>query len=778
MKKFRIPLIAIFLVMMAVGAYAATNKADWGDDVYINSTGILYAGQGISLGGVTKNSWGSVVSPWEDDGTTTTLTSAPTKFILTHSSGLNFATGLSVGTGDITFVEGGKIDGDTADTIKFIENSDTLSLVFDGTDIQIEASDGGIIFDLNQADGTVDFMTSNDDDDYIQISTVSNVPLINSVGSCDLDITASSGEITFDNENLTTSGTLDAGLITGTSFVIGDDTIDVVVDDQMRFASNDEESTIEAYGFEAKAAVLQLSADEGDDAGDKFQLVSTTSNTLTFTNDTGVKDTHAVILTLDKTGLLTTTGDIAVVNNTATTNAVVDVLSVEASSTGTAADGLGVGIVFRVEDETTSAEEQGSIDVVVTEAATGAENADFVLNLNSIGTIREVLRVDTEVSATTGTAFELTSWTIETNAVIDVLELTVDNTADTATDDFGLGISIVIEQEDSGTPVEQSSIDFVLTDAGTGAEDCDVIFSQVVGGTLAERVRFDADANNILLSGATPGITIGDDGAEDTNITFDGSVNEYYIALDDTGGLAEDALVIGLGTAVGTTPILGFNATQQMILENGELFDNVTDDTILFASNDADLIISLAGVTDKDVTVVLDGTAQDFYIGLDDTDDDLNIGLGTAPGTTPALEINEDLSVTISVSLKTPVGAEVGTNTLTINESGKLVVLNHATEFTTTLPAVSTASGVTYRFVLAVNPDTGVMDIKTDSGENKIYGVAIVNGAVIPAEQEDTITFTSSAALIGDWVELTSDGTNWYVSGQAAAATGIVFTGT
>ncbi len=776
MKKHFVWLMALVsMVMFATGAMAATDKASWvADTVYIDSTGIIYAGSGISMGGVKKTSWGSVISPWEDDGTTTVLTSADTKFILTHSSGTLFST-----IGDfnqINLENDAVIDNAANGTVTLVEGGDTLSFVFTGADVEIENSDGGIIFDLNDStagDSTVDFFLGNDNDDYIQLSTTTNQPLINFV-ACDGKITAGDGAISFDDENLSTSGTLGAGATTVTSLIIGDDTIDVVTDDQMRFTSNDEEATIEAYGYEAKAAVLQLSADQGDDAGDKFQIVSTTSNTLTFTNDTGVQETHAVILTLDKTGLLTTTADIYVVNDTATTNAVVDVLKLEVTSTGTAAAGLGTGLTFSIEDEATTPEEQASIDVVVTDATDGAENADFVLSVNSIGTIREVLRVDTDVTATAATSFELTSWTIQTDAVQNVLELVLENTADTATNGLGMAISFQIEDETSVE--ERASLDIVQTDAARTTNDTDFVFSQDVAGAITERVRFDADGNNILLSGATPGITIGDDGAEDTIIVFDGSVNEYHFGLDDTGGLGEDIATIGLGTALGTTPILSFNATQEMILENGELFYNTTDDTVNFESDDDDLIISLEGVTDKDVTIVFAGTAQDFYIGLDDTDDDLNIGLDTAPGTTPAIEIDEDLNVTISVSLKTPVQIVTSTELLTVNESHKLIVLNHATEFTTTLPAVSGCAGITWRFVLAVAPDTGVMDIKTNALEDKIFGMAVVNGASIAADAEDTITFTSTAAKVGDWVEITSDGVNFYVSGQAQSATGIVFT--
>jgi len=62
---------------------------------------------------------------------------------------------------------------------------------------------------------------SNDTDDYLTLTTVSDVPTLATVGSCDLAITASSGNITFDDENLTTTGT-----ITGGSGILGNVTVD------------------------------------------------------------------------------------------------------------------------------------------------------------------------------------------------------------------------------------------------------------------------------------------------------------------------------------------------------------------------------------------------------------------------------------------------------------------------------------------------------------------------------------------------------------------------
>ena len=94
--------------------------------------------------------------------------------------------------------------------------------------------------------------------------------------------------------------------------------------------------------------------------------------------------------------------------------------------------------------------------------------------------------------------------------------------------------------------------------------------------------------------------TIGDGTANDTKIVFDGNAQDYHIGLDDSA----DALVIGKGSALGTTTSMSFDengivtkplqpaflvkATQQNNIANGttmtfgtEIFDQNGD----FASN-------------------------------------------------------------------------------------------------------------------------------------------------------------------------------------------------
>ena len=61
---------------------------------------------------------------------------------------------------------------------------------------------------------------------------------------------------------------------------------------------------------------------------------------------------------------------------------------------------------------------------------------------------------------------------------------------------------------------------------------------------------------DFTVSGTTPFVTIGDAGAEDAGIIFDGNAQDFYVALDDSA----DSLLIGVGASVGTTSCIVVDA--------------------------------------------------------------------------------------------------------------------------------------------------------------------------------------------------------------------------
>jgi hypothetical protein len=71
--------------------------------------------------------------------------------------------------------------------------------------------------------------------------------------------------------------------------------------------------------------------------------------------------------------------------------------------------------------------------------------------------------------------------------------------------------------------------------------------------------RGDQDGD-LTVRGTTPQITIGDAGAEDTFLIFDGNAADYRIGIDD----GTDILEIGAGTAHGTTAAIKINSSGQI----------------------------------------------------------------------------------------------------------------------------------------------------------------------------------------------------------------------
>lgn len=114
-------------------------------------------------------------------------------------------------------------------------------------------------------------------------------------------------------------------------------------------------------------------------------------------------------------------------------------------------------------------------------------------------------------------------------------------------------------------------------------------------------------------------------------------------------------------------------------------------------------------------------------------------------------------------------------NTITAAESGKTFYLNSETGSNQTLPAP--ALGLKFKFVITTVPTSGNMVVKTPSADdNLFYGSVDVNSTLVLAAGEDSINFIASTCIIGDWISVESDGTNWYITGQSGAAGGITAT--
>tara|TARA_R110001592_G_scaffold27004_2_gene100538 strand:- start:1930 stop:3924 length:1995 start_codon:yes stop_codon:yes gene_type:complete len=138
----------------------------------------------------------------------------------------------------------------------------------------------------------------------------------------------------------------------------------------------------------------------------------------------------------------------------------------------------------------------------------------------------------------------------------------------------------------------------------------------LTGGTITSSGTIGFDSNALSIDGnqavvfPAAAVTIGDGTAEDAKLVYNGNAKDFYVGLDDS----EDKLVVGVGSTVGTNGIM-----------------TIDDDAVTIGDGAA-----------VDTKLVFDGNAQDFYIGLDDSADDLVFGQGSTVGTNVAFSIDEN----------------------------------------------------------------------------------------------------------------------------------------
>jgi hypothetical protein len=143
-----------------------------------------------------------------------------------------------------------------------------------------------------------------------------------------------------------------------------------------------------------------------------------------------------------------------------------------------------------------------------------------------------------------------------------------------------------------------------------------------LGSTVGTTPAISIDENlavktygDITMTGTTPTLTIGDAGAEDTAIVFDGNAQDFYIALDDSA----DDLLIGLGSTVGTTPIIAIDENKLSTFSGAVTVgvDDTGHDVKLFGATSGSFLLwdeSADALLLTDSTPIQIGDAQDLTL--------------------------------------------------------------------------------------------------------------------------------------------------------------------
>ena len=457
--------------------------------------------------------------------------------------------GTTILDGAITIGDNGElITNATDDTIRIAsDDADTILEVYTAFETTGDATlklsadlgdEAGEQWTITSTGATTDLVFGCDDTASgtpLTRFTISDAGVVTTMGTVNLEIDDSANTTVTDIVNIQhfTSGTAAAGIGAGLTF------------DLENAAGTEEEH--------AYIDVVSTTATDGAEDTDIVMGVMTAG-------------TLAEVFRIVAASSATTGDSVTITQNTTETDGIIDILSL-ANVTGTATHNAGLGITWDFEDAS-GAEEQASLDVQLTTATNGAEDVAIIFSGQTAGAVAEMFRLQGASSATVSDYMQFIANTTETDLIVDGFKLaTATGTAAALS-----GVAISFEPEDATGSEKQADIQVQMTDATRASADTDFIFRQNVAGAITERVRFDADASNILLSGATPYITIGDAGAEDTKIVFDGNAADYHIGLDDTGGVSENLFTLGVGSALGTTPALAIDSSANVTVTNDVTF--------------------------------------------------------------------------------------------------------------------------------------------------------------------------------------------------------------
>ena len=194
----------------------------------------------------------------------------------------------------------------------------------------------------------------------------------------------------------------------------------------------------------------------------------------------GSTTTSQISLTTDSAGLadVYVTGVVQIGLNPASTNTVVDMLTLERTTTGTAANGIGAGIAIQLENAAGTNAERAAIDVVLDDATNASEDASVALNVASGGVLREVLRAQGDY--TLGDFISTLAGTIEIDwrdAANDAaaVPLVVKHTLSSGAGAAGMGAFMTFALPDAsasaGAYETAGTVGFSWSDATNGSED-------------------------------------------------------------------------------------------------------------------------------------------------------------------------------------------------------------------------------------------------------------------------------------------------------------------
>ena len=318
------------------------------------------------------------------------------------------------------------------------------------------------------------------------------------------------------------------------------------------------------------------------------------------------------------------------------------------------------------------------------------------------------------------------------------------------------------------------------------------------GDTSAGFIELYEDSNN----GANKATLIGPASTGDVTVTLP-AATDTLVGKATTDTLTNKTLtspVINTGTVgtslvpsasgasdLGTTSVMWgdifvaddkaiqFGASQDAKIEYDE---NGTDQLrihapaagVVISGTTPTLVIGDAG--EEDTKLVFDGSAADFYMGIDDTDDKLHIGLGSAVGTTPNMTLNSaNRGVQFLGDILIPNGGNIGvatqTDAISIGATGVVTITD------------DTASAATNQGALIVGGGVGVAEDIYAAGN--INSTATTGASTFGTDVDDGFVLdmgNDKLTLGGKDLEVNAGGGNGVKFSVAASSGNTVINGT
>lgn len=333
----------------------------------------------------------------------------------------------------------------------------------------------------------------------------------------------------------------------------------------------------------------------------------------------------------------------------------------------------------------------------------------------------------------------------------------------TVTNKIRMGRNSVMETENSdGTTTTLNLTELAALD-DLGAADFAKI-DGITNGTIAAGKAVVVDANKDagdFRNLDCVNLDAGASGTAGTVDVFPSTASKGKLVLSATDNTNNDAVTItnaAHGQATSVTIPDGGAATTYLVQSTAAL--TLAEADFLDGATAGTQVASKAVVADANVNTGISKVTE-LHIGASGSETQV---------TATAAEINQGRGDT-SILYETV----TTTNVITAAETGKTFFLNSATGFASTLPAP--ALGLWFKFIVTTAPTSGNHTVGTDSADNIIHGQISTGedaaGSVVTAAAADIINFVANTAIVGDYVECVSDGTNWYVSGMCAVQDGM-----